>query len=303
MLAMFAPSQVRRSGSVIGAVIFLIFVAVPALMRAQNPNGALRGEVQDASGARLASARVVVQSIGSSITREAAANERGEFRIEGLLPGFYRVAVTAKGFAQATADVDVAVSLVRDIAVTLKPQSERETVNVRGNSSSITTQSVDTASAVHEGAVGSRDLETLPLPARSFANIAYLVPGTEPVEPSDPTKARITAVSIGNSCRPAEPSSSNRRHKTRPVRQPGAVPGWTPPRAARRRSGAKRRTSGAAASNPSGRTLLQRFENQQPALIVQRFGSNSRQKNKTGSTNRRRRFGRRSASDGGPERT
>ena len=38
-----------------------------------------------------------------------------------------------------------------------------------------------------------------PLAHRSFANIAYLVPGTEPVEPSDPTKARITAVSFGGS--------------------------------------------------------------------------------------------------------
>ena len=47
--------------------------------------------------------------------------------------------------------------------------------------------------------MAARDLETLPLPARSFANIAYLVPGTEPVEPSDPTKARITAVSTGGS--------------------------------------------------------------------------------------------------------
>jgi hypothetical protein len=42
-------------------------------------------------------------------------------------------------------------------------------------------------------------LQTLPLAARSFANIAYLAPGTEPVEPSDPTKARITAVSTGGS--------------------------------------------------------------------------------------------------------
>src|SRR5207302_9659143 len=33
----------------------------------------------------------------------------------------------------------------------------------------------------------------------SFANIAYLAPGTEPLEPSDPTKARITAVSTGGS--------------------------------------------------------------------------------------------------------
>ena len=49
------------------------------------------------------------------------------------------------------------------------------------------------------GVVDSADLEGFPLPARSFANIAYLVPGTEPVEPSDPTKARITAVSTGGS--------------------------------------------------------------------------------------------------------
>src|SRR6202165_3023215 len=75
----------------------------------------------------------------------------------------------------------------------------RETVNVQGNPSSITTESIDTASAVHQGVVTSRDLETLPLAARSYANIAYLVPGTEPVEPSDPTKARITAVSTGGS--------------------------------------------------------------------------------------------------------
>ena len=199
MLARFPLSEMRKSSSLICAVALLIFVSIPSFLRAQNSNGALRGEVQDASAARVAGARVIVQSTGSSIAREATANDRGEFRIEGLLPGSYRVTVTAKGFAEATADVDVAVSVVRDIAVTLKPESDRETVNVQGTSSSITTQSIDTASAVHQGVVGSHDLETLPLPARSFANIAYLVPGTEPVEPSDPTKARITAVSTGGS--------------------------------------------------------------------------------------------------------
>ena len=47
--------------------------------------------------------------------------------------------------------------------------------------------------------ISTQDLQNLPLAARSFANIAYLAPGTEPVEPSDPTKARITAVSTGGS--------------------------------------------------------------------------------------------------------
>ena len=199
MLSWFSRSETRKSSSLICAVWLLIFASDPSFLRAQNPNGALRGEIQDASAARVEGARVVVQSTGSSSTREAMANDRGEFRIEGLLPGSYRVTVTAKGFAGATADVDVEVSVVRDIAVTLKPESGRETLNVQGNASSITTQSIDTASAVHQGVVGARDLETLPLPARSFANIAYLVPGTEPVEPSDPTKARITAVSTGGS--------------------------------------------------------------------------------------------------------
>src|SRR5580693_5634353 len=181
------------------AFVFLGAILLAVAGYAQNPNGALRGEVQDASGARVASARVVVQSTGSSVTREAAANDRGEFRIEGLLPGSYHVAVTAKGFAEATADVNVAVTVVRDIAVTLKPASEPETVNVQGNASSITTQTIDTSSAVRGGVISSQDLDTLPLADRSFANIAYLAPGTEPVEPSDPTKARITAVSTGGS--------------------------------------------------------------------------------------------------------
>ncbi|MGA9801788.1 MAG: carboxypeptidase regulatory-like domain-containing protein [Terriglobales bacterium] len=199
MLARFPLSEMRKSSSLICAVALLIFVSIPSFLRAQNSNGALRGEIQDASAARVAGARVIVQSTGSSIARETTADDRGEFRIEGLLPGSYRVTVTAKGFADATAEVGVEVSVVRDIAVTLKPESGRETLNVQGTSSSITTQSIDTASAVHQGVVGAHDLETLPLPARSFANIAYLVPGTEPVEPSDPTKARITAVSTGGS--------------------------------------------------------------------------------------------------------
>ena len=203
MLAMSPLTKMSKSTSPFRAIILTLVLSLIAcsaqLLRAQNPNGTLRGEVQDASAARVAAAQITVESKGSATIRKATANEMGEFRIEGLLPGPYRVTVSSKGFADATADVDVAVSVVRDITVTLKPQNTRETVTVQGSASSITTESIDTASAVHQGVVTSRDLEALPLAARSFANIAYLVPGTEPVEPSDPTKARITAVSTGGS--------------------------------------------------------------------------------------------------------
>lgn len=168
-------------------------------LQAQNSRGSLRGVVQDASGARVPSAKIVVQASGSSIRREAVSEDRGEFRLDDLLPGAYHITVNAAGFSQAQADISVPVSSVRDVTVTLKLSAAKETVNVQAQASSITTQPIDLVSVVHQGVISRQDLQTLPLAARSFANIAFLAPGTEPVEPSDPTKARITAVATGGS--------------------------------------------------------------------------------------------------------
>jgi hypothetical protein len=192
--AMIAGAMIAR---VLLAAVGAVLLA--SVVQAQNPRGSLRGTVQDATGARVASAKIVVQAVDSSLRREVASEDRGEFRLDDLLPGAYSITVSAAGFAPAQADVVIAVATVRDVAVTMKPSAVQQTVNVQAETSSITSQTIDLASAVHQGVVGSQDLEALPLPARSFANIAYLVPGTEPVEPSDPTKARITAVSTGGS--------------------------------------------------------------------------------------------------------
>jgi hypothetical protein len=177
----------------------LVTVAFTVSVCAQNPRGSLRGTVVDASGARVVTANIELQLAGSSVRRATNSEDRGEFRLDDLLPGHYKITVTAPHFASAESDVVIAVATARDITVTLKPPSVEQTVTVQGEGSSITTATVDASSAVHGGVVGTQDLETMPLPARSFANIAYLVPGTEPVEPSDPTKARITAVSTGGS--------------------------------------------------------------------------------------------------------
>src|ERR1700676_5529499 len=181
------------------ALIFLSTILCSVAGCAQNPAGTLRGDVQDPSGGRVPSATIAVQATGSALKRQTKTDDHGEFRLSELLPGTYHVVVDAKGFAEAQADVTVVVSSVRDITVTLHPEAVAETVNVQAQPSSITTQPIDLASAVHQATVSTQDLQTLPLAARSFANIAYLAPGTEPVEPSDPTKARITAVSTGGS--------------------------------------------------------------------------------------------------------
>ena len=167
-------------------------------VQGQTATGSLRGIVQDSTGARIRNAEITLHARGSRFERHTTSNERGEFRLDELQPGDYGLEVSASGFAEGHTELELIVSAVRDFTITLKP-GVREHVEVQSQPASITTQPLDTASAVHQSAVMSKDLETLPLAARSFANIAYLAPGTEPVEPSDPTKARITAVSIGGS--------------------------------------------------------------------------------------------------------
>ncbi len=186
--------------AITSGLLFLLTLALPSHTAAQSAAGTLLGTVQDVSGGRVPSAAIVVRAAESStLERKATTNSRGEFRLDNLLPGAYLVTVNAPSFSEARAGVTVVIASAREIAVTMKPAAVQQTVKVQGQSSSITTQPIDVTSAVHQGAVMRQDLETTPLAHRSFANIAYLVPGTEPVEPSDPTKARITAVSFGGS--------------------------------------------------------------------------------------------------------
>lgn len=175
------------------------FVLCALTAYAQNPWGSLRGVVRDSSGARVVSASVLLRGATTAERRTAKTDSRGEFQIGDLLPGNYAVRVGSPGFAEARSQVKVVVTGTQEITVVLQPVRARETVTVRGTASSITLQPLNTSTAVQQGVVTAQDLANFPLAHRSFANIAYLVPGTEPVEPSDPTKARITAVSFGGS--------------------------------------------------------------------------------------------------------
>jgi hypothetical protein len=181
------------------AVLFGSLSIFTAICWAQASRGSIIGHVEDASSGRIPNATIVVHARASALERTATADNHGDFRVDDLPAGQYHVSIAAAGFAEAGADLAVVVGMVKEITATLEPAVVEQTVKVQGRTSSISTQQLDVSSAVHQGAVSSEDLQNIPLGHRSFANIAYLVPGTEPVEPSDPTKARITAVSFGGS--------------------------------------------------------------------------------------------------------
>jgi hypothetical protein len=198
-MALFTRTEFRLPWAIQAALTFLSLLSLAAAAPGQITTGSVRGIVQDQTGARVSGALIEVRIPTAAWIRRAMSDRHGEFMLENLPPGQYEMTVSASGFATASAEVLTAVSTVCDIAVSLTPAAVQQSVNVKSQGSSITAQPIDLASNVHQSVITSQDLETLPLPARSFANIAYLAPGTEPVEPSDPTKARITAVSTGGS--------------------------------------------------------------------------------------------------------
>ncbi len=192
--------------------ISFVLLSSSLLLVAQNPRGTLVGTVMDATGARVPAANITLNQIGAAAIRHAAANSLGEFTIQSLAPGHYQVRASAPGFADATSEVEISVGAMPSISLTLSPQAVEESVNVKAKSSSL---ALETTSSQISTAISAQELESVPLAHRSFANIAFLAPMTEPVEPSDPTKARITAVSFAGQLRTRRRSLGRWRRQQR----------------------------------------------------------------------------------------
>jgi Carboxypeptidase regulatory-like domain/TonB dependent receptor len=166
---------------------------------AQEFRGSLLVEVRDASGGKIASAKAELADAGSGLTQTVAANSLGEARFQAIAPSTYSLTVTAAGFAAQTEKITVAIGSQPTLRVILRPESVRQAVEVRDRGPSLASQPLETTSSTVQTVITANDIDEVPLSARSFANIALMAPFTAPVEPSDPTKARITAVSFGGS--------------------------------------------------------------------------------------------------------
>jgi hypothetical protein len=195
---MYRTFLFRREESRVCFLIFLL-LSWAGMSRAQDFHGSLLVIAEDSSGGRIAGAVVTLAQEELAWTRTIKTDIRGQGRVDALLPGTYSVTVEANGFAEKTTRVVVAVSSAPTMVVMLAPQTIQQSVQVRDRGPSLASQPIETTSNTIKTEITSEDLDEFPLSARSFANISLMAPFTAPVEPSDPTKARITAVSFGGS--------------------------------------------------------------------------------------------------------
>jgi hypothetical protein len=83
--------------------LFIILLALPALLPAQQVPGTVTGSVVDKSGAVVRGARVTLSLDDRAPKQEALSGDDGQFSFPGIPPGPFQISVTAQGFATQSA--------------------------------------------------------------------------------------------------------------------------------------------------------------------------------------------------------
>ena len=133
----------------------------------------MRGVVEDATGARIPAALVIVTSPDTGFQRAVFADSEGNFSFGMLTPGRYDAKAVALSMQTATQPgIQLHVGASTEVKFQLLPATRVETVNVVAPAINVDTQ---TGEVSHE--IVERAILGLPLNGRRFTDLALLTPG------------------------------------------------------------------------------------------------------------------------------
>src|SRR5271155_4953152 len=155
-------------------LLFVLLICTASALAQGGATGAIGGTVQDASGAIISGAKVVITSeaTGQKL-RELTTDASGIFTAGLLSVGNYTVELSAPGFADTKyAGIAVTITETTRMIAVLKVSSSQQIVEV---TSSVT--QINTSDAATGESVGSTTITTLPLATRNFQQILTLSAG------------------------------------------------------------------------------------------------------------------------------
>ena len=94
-------NEARLNRCLLLLAIVACFVLAALNVSAQSTFGSIRGTVQDVSGAVVPDAAVTVHSLDENFERDVTTDGSGDFVVENLKPGHYKLTVHHDGFADA----------------------------------------------------------------------------------------------------------------------------------------------------------------------------------------------------------
>ncbi len=156
------------------AILTVLVLCCPVLMRGQELQATLNGTVTDPSGAVIPSATVTIAQNGvNGASRVIQTNARGGYTVTNLPAGTYSVTVTAPGFqTYAANDVTLFVAQTRSVNAKLQPGAVSQTVTVRQG-----TVALDTSTSALAGTISGTQVRELQLNNRNFEQLVTLQPG------------------------------------------------------------------------------------------------------------------------------
>ncbi len=187
-----------------------IFVALLAFSTTgsygQTLYGSLTGNITDGTGAAIPRAKVEVLNMGTSLVKTDLTDERGVYLFSDLLPGTYKITISAPAFGSRVKEgAVISLNTVLRVDATLTVSQVVESINV---SASVVTLQTDRADINNQ--IQSTQITNLPLinsQGRNFQELYKVLPGfTPPVEAhSDSGNPQRSMVTQANGM----PQSSN----------------------------------------------------------------------------------------------
>jgi hypothetical protein len=160
---------------------------------AQTASGSIIGTITDSTGAVVPGAIVEVKSVATGATQTRTTTDSGTYSVVALEPGDYSIAVSSGGFQTAQAAVHILVGQTLNGNFVLRPGQTKAQVTVEDTASQ-----VNTVQATVQDAVGSTEIDALPINGRNFLDLAQLNPGIQIQDGGnfDPTKNGFTGLSV-----------------------------------------------------------------------------------------------------------
>ncbi len=171
----------------------------------QSATASLRGVVTDSTKAVVPGAEVVVTSIDTAQQHAEHADSHGEFSFQELFVGDYRVEVRSPGFGTwVNAHIHLDVGNQSQISVQLFPATSKQTVEVSADATRLQTNETAQGAVVSE-----REIASLPLSGRNFAQLGILQPGVRAASSSLTTMANFRRAGQNYEVNGQRPESNN----------------------------------------------------------------------------------------------
>lgn len=186
-MKIYGGSYMLQKVKMLLGTVFCLLAALSVTTFAQTVTGSLVGHVEDANGAVIPGARVVVTEVSRGTTREVVVNDEGNYSIGSMDPGVYRVEIEQANFKKYVREnVEVTINSTVRVDVQLEPGGVSEIVQVVNEPVQLKTDRADVSAQISR-----EQVEELPLSAdRNYQSILDTTPGV--------TEAATVGSSFGN---------------------------------------------------------------------------------------------------------